>query len=41
MIYQVVTDLGIVVFDSVSRQACELFCKHNDFDFSAIKEVKL
>ncbi|UPW41005.1 hypothetical protein [Sigmofec virus UA08Rod_5764] len=39
MTYRVTTDLGLVVFESVSRLAAELFCEKNDFDLSSIKEV--
>lgn len=39
--YQVVTDLGVVVFETISRSSAELFCRKKDFSYDAIKEVYL
>lgn len=32
MMYQVVSPLGAVLFESISRDSCELFCRKNGID---------
>lgn len=32
MIYQVVTPLGLVVFESISRDSCVLYCRKSGID---------
>lgn len=32
MIYQVVSPLGVVLFESISRSSAELYCKKHDLD---------
>lgn len=32
MIYQVVSPLGVILFESISRSAAELFCKKRGLD---------
>lgn len=39
MIFEVVTDLGVVVFSSISLDSCRLFCRKNDFSYDSIREV--
>lgn len=39
MSYEVVSDLGIVLFQTISLSSARLFCDKNDLDYRAIKEV--